>query len=162
MESLEFGDKGLWADIWSACTGAEDLRTPPSKLLGNFLDVGTPDKFPKPCSKVQLMAAKKLEQKLETSAKVLKPLSNDQDGEGRHPKDAPPPRKAKKPKTKGKTKSERKPPNGPMTAPKREFIKSMQDTGHSYKEALALWATSAEREAILATMSTSERKRRRF
>lgn len=156
----------MWSEIWSAALAcepeAEELQTPPSKLLGQVLDVEarTPDPIPNPCAKVQLVAAKKLEQKLESTAKAVKSKAKEQTRECELPTNGKVMKT--KPQIQKEKKSDRKPANGPMGLPMKKFIQAKRERGYSYKDALALWGKSSVREAILSNMSQAERKRRRF
>ena len=196
-DSLDLWNHHLWGAIWSAaCSEDCDLQTPPSKLLGEVMlcdDGKTPDPIPKPYAKIQLQAAKKLEQKLDSKAGKgkaandkkmekgveletgMKDAGNDK---GTIPagssadlppkvlpaKAAPAEHEKATPKAKKQTKkvSKRKAANGPLGEQMKAFIKKTRDAGHTYKEALALWGKSAERNDIVAKLSDSERKRRRF
>lgn len=72
FSELDLSNTSLWHDIWSAaCYDDADMVTPPQKLLDQAVVVeqDTPPRVPKPCSKLQLQAAKKLEAKFDAAAK---------------------------------------------------------------------------------------------
>ena len=73
LDAFDLSDHKLWDAIWTAADPAAgvDLKTPPQKLLNRALSVEalTPEAIPLPCSKIQLQAAKRLEQRLEQAGK---------------------------------------------------------------------------------------------
>ena len=177
-ESLDLWNHALWDEIWSAaCTEDSELHTPPSKLIGQVMKTNdhdtTPDPIPKPFAKIQLQAAKKLELRLASNT-VKEKKANDkrkQDSQQQaEPAEPAKPAAPAMPADKGaptkteqtKPKTKRKPANGPMGEAMKAFMEAKKAANIPYKEALQLWGKSSEREAIVANMSDSERKRRRF
>ena len=59
-------------------------------------------------------------------------------------------------------KRKRAPPNGPMTVAFNQFMKEQKERGVGWKDGLAMWKESDERQAIVSQMSAAERKRRRY
>ncbi|CAK9059673.1 unnamed protein product [Durusdinium trenchii] len=74
--------------------------------------------------------------------------------------------RAKKTKAQVKTvkskPQKRQPNNGPMEAAFRKFVEKQKKVGVHYWKALKMWKVSPERGTIIASMSPSEQKRRRF
>lgn len=125
----------------------------------------TPERVPYPHSKVQLAAAKRLEsqlkgdqpkvqQKPEVQKKPAKVQKNPAKVQKKPAKEIKNGKstKAKKPNAKG----------GPLASVMADFINNLKSQGYSHKQAQSLWRESSEREAIVSTMSVSERKRRRY
>lgn len=120
----------------------------------------TPPPVIRPYRKTQLAAAKRLEKELQNAkGSDLKPNSTKGKRKAKGNKDK------KVDKTKGDSKKvppKRNHGNGPMAAAKNTFMQNMKSEGYSYRECLELWKESEEREAIVQSMSESERKRRRY
>ena len=117
----------------------------------------TPPPVIRPYRKTQLAAAKRLEKELQ-NAKSSDSKKNSTKGKGKA-------KGNKVDKTKGRSKKvppKRNHGDGPMAAAKNTFMQSMKSEGYSYRECLELWKESEEREAIVQSMSESERKRRRY
>lgn len=181
FSELEISSESLWHAIWTAaCSEDAEVLTPPHNLLGQAVltDQETPPPIPRPYSKIQLQAAKKLELKLDAASRARKPEAsaprekvkpNEVVGKGLE-KGKVKKGKVEEEKVEGKVgkekveRAKRKPANGPMTKALKEFIdgKRNEDKGLSYFDALKTWKTSDERAAIVDTLSDGERKRRRF
>jgi len=139
--------------------------TPPCKLLPPGLDFPTPEGKPvHPYRKTQLAAAKRLERELKSADKTGK--SKTPPGTTQVTKDQKPPKKTKsakkEEKKRGKDKKKNKGGAGPMAEAMQAFREAAQQRGDSYKEAMAKWKVSAERQAIVNGMSYAEQKRRRY
>ena len=128
-----------------------------------MVPVETPERVPYPHSKVQLAAAKRLENQLQNARKDKERKVQKKPAKVSR-KD--PPKKVMKEQKKVKpTKTGKKPSTpkgGPLASVMADFINNLKAQGYSYKQAQSLWRESSEREAIVSTMSESERKRRRY
>lgn len=169
-------DKDTWDQIWSIADpdvpedSGEQFETPAQKLLAKAAVVEklTPEAVPRPLAKVQLQAAKKLEQKMDNSVKLGKKTEtekskkeNDQVDAKKSTKQPSKEKKTKKDQS-GKPKKKKAPANGPMTAALKEFVARMKDEGFPYMEAMRLWKNSDERLDIVENLSEAECKRRRY
>ena len=152
---------------------SEPQTTPPPKLSTYELPgIPSPPAVPKPMAKRQLTAAMKLENQLKQQPAHKKQKQEARDTH--QPEESPEPARSKKQqKQKPEKKSEqdkkvkqkkakRAPNNGPMQEAMNKFVQKKRSQGKTWAEARALWGTSAKRSAIIATLSESERRRRRF
>ena len=64
--------------------------------------------------------------------------------------------------TEGHKKKKRRPFNGPMYAPQTSYMQARRREGIAYREAQKMWVKSEERAAVVASLSASERSKRRF
>lgn len=134
--------------------------TPPCKLLPPDLEFPTPEGKPvHPYRKTQLAAAKRLERELKSAGKTGKTPAGPTKGQ-KPPKTIKTVKKNEKKHNKDKKKD--KGGAGPMAEAMKAFREAAQQRGDSYKEAMAKWKTSAERQAIVNGMSYAEQKRRRY
>ena len=143
----------------------------------------TPPKVPRPNAKAVLQASKRMEAAKKQNERKQKdkeqkpkahpkPAAKAPRKKPQNPKAKAKPQKAKKAAAKaknGKKVEEPKPEkqrasheHGPMQQNMRLFFESKRAEGHSYRECQKLWKVSEERQAVIMTLSASERKRRRF
>ena len=142
-----------------------ELRTPPRGAPPVFDEEGyTPPCVPVPTSKKVLVAAKKLE-------KELRQMKSNPHAVAKVPKDSAVPKsqssksKPKPPPSSSKQLKKsraRKPHDGPMTSAMKDFIQEKVNGGKSYRKAQRQWLKSSERASIVARLSASECKRRRY
>ena len=120
------------------------------------LDAPSPvGKVVHPTRKSQLAASKRL-------AKEMKATKKSQPAVPSEKKKVPKAAKSKKSeKVKGEGKK-RKPSAGPMMVAMADFVKKARAAGSTYKESLAAWKLSEEREAIVKSLPNHEVKRRRY
>lgn len=176
----DFTERGVPAEFWSDYVAfmeggkvdrEGDLTTPPrsSALPPLFEEEGyTPPCVPVPTSKKALMASKRLEKELK-SAKLSLPDETEEGGSSKLRKGSvrvkPSGKVDEKPSGKGekpKPSKTRKAHDGPMTSAMKLFIQEMMNAGKTYRKAQKKWLKSAERASIVASVSQSERQRRRY
>ncbi len=156
-EIATWEEKAVGGVPTSARAPKAEQVTPPCKLLPPHLDLPTPEDKPiHPYRKTQLAAAKRLERELKTSGS--KPAATPKDQ--KHPKGKKTTKKGQK--KQDKCKKENKGGAGPMAEAMKAFREAAQQRGESYKDAMAKWKGSAERQAIVNGLSYAEQKRRRY
>ena len=131
-------------------------------------DLPTPEPVvPEPCRKLALTAAKRLEKELKAhgakpKAKAAQPVKEPQNAKAKSAAKAKKEDKKQKGKKEDKKNGKRGKASGPMAEAMKAFHQAKKAEGFTYSEAQGLWKTSAERQAIVQTMSDAEKKRRRY
>ena len=161
----------MFAQEVESLQASKPQTTPVGRAAYHMVADVTPEPVIQPHSKVMLQLQRRLQaaercEKVEQAKADQGAMQNkdmlEEDQQAESMADGPAEEKAQ---TKKAKKTERKPraPNaGPMQEVMAQFMKSQKEQGIQWNDARKAWLVSRERQDVIASMTTPERKRRRF